>query len=59
VGETGRCPTGLGWGKGGLGQVHVNFAGQDETGITIVANEDDDGFTNNRQLTPVVICATR
>jgi hypothetical protein len=57
--SAGKVATGLGWGKGGLGQVHVNFAGQGETGITIVANEDDDGFANNWQLTPVVICATR
>jgi hypothetical protein len=54
----GRVALGLGWGMGGGGEAHVNFAGIGGSGVTLVANEDDDGFSGNWQLNPVVICAT-
>jgi hypothetical protein len=55
---TGKKATGLGWGMGGGGEAHINFAGIGDTGITLVANEDDNGFSGNWQMNPVVICAS-
>jgi hypothetical protein len=53
----GRKALGLGWGMGGDGQAHINFAGIGESGVTLIANEDDDGYFDNWQMNPAVICA--
>jgi len=53
----GKKALGLGWGMGGDGQTYLNFAGIGDTGVTLVANEDDDGYFDNWQMNPAVICA--
>ena len=56
--SAGKKALGQGWGMGGDGQVYVNYFGIGDTGVTHVANEDDDGYTPNWSIVAAVICAT-
>lgn len=54
---SGKVALGLGWGMGGEGQTHITFAGIGGSGVTLVANEDDDGYPNTWGMNPVAVCA--
>jgi hypothetical protein len=56
--SAGKVALGQTWSMSGDGQVLVTFAGVGQTGITQVANEDDDGYFDNWGINPGVICAT-
>jgi hypothetical protein len=55
---TGKKALGIGWSMGGDGQVHITFAGIGGDGTTLVANEDDDGFSGSWQVNAGLVCAS-
>lgn len=54
----GKRALGLGWVMGGSGQALLTFAGLGQSGATLVANEDDDGYLESWSVGITVACAS-